>query len=251
MIRFIWKNWWRRKDRFLLLIIGALIISVGFTYFFGLSETSKGTIVDELQERWSSSYDIIVRPEGTRSVTEKDNLLDPNFLSGLTDGISLQQYEQIKNIPNVEVAAPIAMIGYTQYNVNLESLKFDEGIYRLRKEVKTEDIEEMNSTSQHYFASGNWNVFQENLLDKGYEYFLQYQFSPEWSEVRDLLLAGIDPEQEAKLIGLDDSIVKLGKSRYFTHEDTVSQQGSGSINDPFITNIPIILSNQSFSGYFF
>ena len=77
MIRFIWQNWWRRKERFILLIVGAFIVSAGLTYLIGLSETNKGTIVDTLQKRWSASYDIVVRPEGTRSVTEEENCWSP------------------------------------------------------------------------------------------------------------------------------------------------------------------------------
>src|SRR5262249_13664852 len=37
----------------------------------------------------------------------------PNFLSGIYGGISLAQYHQITAIPGVQVAAPIAMVGYT------------------------------------------------------------------------------------------------------------------------------------------
>src|SRR5699024_11698547 len=105
MIRFIWQNWWRRKERFILLLIGALIISVGLTYLVGLSETNQATVVDELQQRWSSSYDIVVRPEGARASIESENLLDPNFLSGIYGGINLEEYETIKGISDVDIAA--------------------------------------------------------------------------------------------------------------------------------------------------
>lgn len=118
MIRFIWQNWWRRKERFILLLVGAFIISAGLTYLIGLSEANKGTIVDTLQQRWTASYDIVVRPEGTRRVTEDKNLLEPNYLSGLSGGISVEQYETIKEMDGVEIAAPIAIIGYAGYNAN-------------------------------------------------------------------------------------------------------------------------------------
>src|SRR5690625_7506127 len=96
MIRFIWQNWWRRKERFILLILGAFILSAGLTYLIGLSETNKGTIVDTLQQEWSASYDIVVRPEGSRSVTEDKNLLEPNYLSGLHGGSSMDQYRSVE-----------------------------------------------------------------------------------------------------------------------------------------------------------
>lgn len=244
MIRFIWQNWWRRKERFILLIIGALIISIGLTYLVGLSETNKGTVVDELQQRWSSSYDIVVRPEGTRSVTEEDNLLDPNYLSGLADGISMKQYEKIKDIQNVEVAAPIAMIGYTQYEVNLAPLDYDEGIYRMRQDVMDSEIDDLDSSFQHYIAFGDWDIYEENLSEKGYDYFLTPPLN-DLVEIRTLLLAAIDPEQEAKLVGLDQAIIQPGSGRYFTDEDTASEKPLGD-TDINITNIPVIMSNQSF-----
>src|SRR5690625_1362651 len=122
MIRFIWQNWWRRKERFILLVIGALIVSIGLTYLVGISDVNKGTIVDTLEQRWTASYDIVVRPEGSRSVTEDKNLLEPNYLSGMSGGISIEQYETIKEIAGVEVAAPIAMIGYDGYDVTFDSI---------------------------------------------------------------------------------------------------------------------------------
>ena len=35
-----------------------------------------------------------------------------NYLSGLFGGISLAQYEEVRGIPGVQVAAPVANIGY-------------------------------------------------------------------------------------------------------------------------------------------
>lgn len=64
MMRFIWQNWWRRKERFFLILIGAFIISSGLTYLVGLSDMNRGKVEKELQERWETSYDLVVRPKG-------------------------------------------------------------------------------------------------------------------------------------------------------------------------------------------
>lgn len=40
-------------------------------------------------------------------------MVRPNYLSGLYGGISVEQYEKLKQVPGVAVAAPIAMVGYT------------------------------------------------------------------------------------------------------------------------------------------
>ena len=40
--------------------------------------------------------------------------VQPDFLSGIYGGITMAQYHQIQQIPGVQVAAPIAMVGYAQ-----------------------------------------------------------------------------------------------------------------------------------------
>lgn len=47
-------------------------------------------------------------------------------LSGIHGGITLEQYETIKEISHIEVAAPIAMIGYLDYGINVALLKLTE-----------------------------------------------------------------------------------------------------------------------------
>lgn len=165
MIRFIWKNWWRRKERFILLLIGALIISVGLTYLVGLSETNEATVVDELQQRWSSSYDIIVRPEGSRASIENENLLDPNFLSGINGGINMDEYETIKAISDVDIVAPIAMIGSFSIGVIIDTLEFPEpGFYKITEKIITNDSHEEVTHSFTYFTVyGDWNIAEDNI----------------------------------------------------------------------------------------
>src|SRR5690625_5277911 len=167
MIRFIWQNWWRRKERLILLLIGAFIISAGLTYLIGLSDTNRGTIVENLEQRWAASYDIVVRPEGSRSLTEDKRLLEPNYLSGLSGGISLEQYETIKEIPGVEVAAPIAMIGYASYEVDFGQVELtQDGLYRRQTTTIVDNgINEVTETTNYYFPINVWSVF-----DQGPEY---------------------------------------------------------------------------------
>ena len=258
MIRLIWQSWWRRKERFLLLLFGALIISAGLSYLVGLSETSKGTIVDELQKRWSASYHIVVRPEGSRSITELNNLLDPNYLSGLDGGISLAQYEQIKAIDNIEVAAPIAMIGYASYNLFLDNYELeDKGIYRLiEEEVINDGITEKRNEFQSYFTYGNKDIVLQKLI-QGYNenqgsYFLgnPYENQKNIVVIREILFAGIDPEQEAKLVGLDQAIVQNENNHYFTKEDVAEIKpltDSESGNVPDVYSFPVIFSNTSYT----
>lgn len=242
MIRFIWQNWWRRKERFILLLIGALIISVGLTYLVGLSETNQATVVDELQQRWSSSYDIVVRPEGTRSSTENKNLLDPNFLSGINGGISMKEYETIKGISAVDIAAPIAMIAEVFYVVELAPFPDQSGIYRLR----SDEINDTGSDTLH-FADEQYILLNEGHfqpLEEPLNNYMYQQLSTNIDRIYRLFLAAIDPIEEARLIGLDQSILEVGDGRYFDVEDVVTNSPYADVEQ---TTFPIIINSQAFT----
>ncbi|WP_102028600.1 FtsX-like permease family protein [Salirhabdus sp. Marseille-P4669] len=241
MIRFIWKNWWRNKERFILLLIGALIVSAGLSYLVGLSETNKGTIVDTLEQRWSASYDIVVRPPDSRSVTEEKGLLEPNYLSGLSGGISIEQYEQIKAMEGVDVAAPIAMIGYVYKDIVMEELHIKEpGVYRLTISEKTDTgVHQIESSGPSLYFTVGWQA-----PGMGKEYGV-IRFEPQVLNMgNDVLIAGIDPEAEAKLVGLDNAVIPSSTSRFFENMDTVSSNQSDL--GWKTTNLPVLLSNQDF-----
>ncbi|WP_029333643.1 FtsX-like permease family protein [Exiguobacterium oxidotolerans] len=240
MLKFIWNSWWRNKERFILLLVGVLIVSTGLSYLIGTTQANNGTIVDELQKRWNSSYDIVVRPEGSRSVTEELNLLEPNYMSGLDGGITRKQYETIKQIADVEVAAPIAMIGNVLTSTDYGTHTYDkEGIYKVTMTdsqntgLKTEDF-----TGGFYQAVG-W-VPMDNATKTGVSPGSVGK-SPLLPLGLNEMLAGVDPEAEAKLVGLDQSIVSTKNSRYFKGDDEVTDNGTD------ITKIPVLLSRKDFA----
>lgn len=249
MFKFIWKNWWRQKERFLLLLIGVLIISAGLSYLVGLSETNKGTIVDSLQKRWSASYDIVVRPPDARSITEDKGLLEPNYLSGIAGGISLDQYETIKQMDDIDVAAPISMIGYMTYSIIFKELDEEDGIYRITTSTGTDTGADKTTTSQQsYFPIGS--PFDVGEMVDGQPLGEDYGLSEHDQTLGagfNVLIAGIDPEMEARLVGLDEAILDQGASRYFQETDTsfteTKELQAGKIDT---TRLPVIAANQEF-----
>ena len=242
MIKFIVQNWWRRKERLFLSLVGVIIISAGLTYLVGLSNQSKGTIEKNLQERWTASYDIVVRPEGSRSITENKNLLEPNYMSGLSGGISMEQYETIKGIEGVEVAAPIAMLGYSNYMVSFGNATnlLEPGIYRRKMTRKINNgLTTKEEDSYYYFTYPN-NVWDYYGKDGSYG-----TGSPviDYTVGSIVLLAAIDPEQENKLIGLENAIVPKGSSRYFNETDHYKKIDQ---LDTVLHDLPIIVNSQNF-----
>jgi hypothetical protein len=66
------------------------------------------------------NYDILVRPSGSRTELESSlGLVRANFLSGQFGGITLEQWHRIQHLAGVQVAAPIAMVGYVLQSVTI------------------------------------------------------------------------------------------------------------------------------------
>jgi putative ABC transport system permease protein len=102
-----------RRGRAVALGLAILVSSVSFSLLTAATRTSsadaRGTVTSNLHP----AYDILVRPKGSQTRIERSRgLVRDNYLSGIFGGISLAQYEQVKRMPGVAVAAPIAMLGY-------------------------------------------------------------------------------------------------------------------------------------------
>lgn len=103
----------RRRGRALALLIGLVVATSGFIVLTSNTETARLEVIGTVHDSARGAYDILVRPAGARTDLETHSgLVRPNFLSGQYGGISMAQYERIRQIPGVSVAAPIAMIGY-------------------------------------------------------------------------------------------------------------------------------------------
>ncbi|WP_214843271.1 ABC transporter permease [Exiguobacterium sp. s150] len=239
MLKFIWSSWWRNKERFILLLVGVLIVSTGLSYLVGLTESNKGTVVSELEKRWKSSYHIVVRPPGSRSVTEELNLLEPNYMSGLDGGITLEQYEQIKQIDDIEVAAPIAMIGSYEYYKKIGTFQTDEPrVYRVKFIERTNIGAGIEEDISNLYVLGDWRP-----LDADPNYGMSPPDVGETIEpilASNFMIAGIDPEAEANLVGLDQAVVKTEHSQYFSESDDTS------VNETGIVQVPVIMSTENF-----
>ncbi|TYS17507.1 ABC transporter permease [Rossellomorea vietnamensis] len=238
MMKYIMGSWKRNRERLILLIIGVMVISGGLSYLFNLTESSKGTVVENLQKSWVSSYDIVVKP--TDSVNS--NLLEPNYLNGITGGISIDQYETIKKIEGVEVAAPISVIGYSELGVTFEELfneKLARGIYRVHvNESGNNGLEDTKLKDYSFYFSEGAEIKEKIPGVLGPD-----QFDKKLSITQLQLLVGIDPEQEAKLVGLDKAIEGFGDSRYFdSSKDKVNK-----LEPVNSFEIPVLINNHSFS----
>lgn len=101
--------------RALALGLGVVAATSVFTVLTGASEVERLELRGEVAAA-PSEYHVLVRPPGTRSELEAERaLVRPYQLSGQFGGISLADYDAIRAIGGVDVAAPVAMVGYVMH----------------------------------------------------------------------------------------------------------------------------------------
>jgi putative ABC transport system permease protein len=113
MLRIVLAQIRRRVGRATALLLGVFVATTGFAVLTGSTATSRLQVIGSVQQNFRSAYDILVRPAADRTpLEEQRDLVRPNFLSGQFGGITMDQYQRVRQLTGVEVAAPIAMIGY-------------------------------------------------------------------------------------------------------------------------------------------
>ncbi len=118
MLVFIWRQLHSRAGRSVALLAGMLVATTGFIVLTGATTASRLQVTGTVERNTRAAYEILVRPHGTRTPLETERgLVRPNYLSGLFGGISTAQYDQVRAIAGVEIAAPIAMLGYSTTGV--------------------------------------------------------------------------------------------------------------------------------------
>jgi putative ABC transport system permease protein len=111
--RLAWSQLRFRSGRALALLAGILVAATAFTVLTAASRTAQVRTIGTVSAHFRSAYDILVRPAGARSSLESSTgSVAPDFLSGVYGGITLAQWHQIQRISGVQVAAPVAMVGY-------------------------------------------------------------------------------------------------------------------------------------------
>jgi putative ABC transport system permease protein len=113
MGRLAWLQARFRPARTLALIAAVLVAAIAFTVLTAASRTAQLRTAGEVSANYVPAYDILVRPKGARTAVENQTgTVQPDFLWGIDGGVTMAQYRQIQRIPGVQVAAPIAMVGY-------------------------------------------------------------------------------------------------------------------------------------------
>lgn len=126
MIHFAWNRIKNRK--FVSITIILVFLSVFLLIPIGLENTKETKLVvqNSISEHGRGSYDLLVRPPNARTNIEKKiGIVEENYIGDSQGGISMEEWKNLKSNPAIEVAAPVASIGYftgKQLSVELPQL---------------------------------------------------------------------------------------------------------------------------------
>ncbi len=99
--------------RTIALLVAITVATASFTVLTGAVSTTRLQVRDTVTTSFRNSYDLLVRPPSSYTPREgAEGLVRPNYQSGVFGGITTAQLDAIRGIDSVEVAAPVANIGY-------------------------------------------------------------------------------------------------------------------------------------------
>lgn len=250
---------------------GLLTATLGFVVLTSTAQTTRAELHGDIERAWQSPYDLLVRPAGAVAALEaRDGLVRPNYASGLAGGgITVEQLARIRDIPGVDVAAPIALVGAANWPLGGFGIDepLDPGVYRLQLDSVTEAGMTKIPITTHYLVvadSGQVRYRQgtrDAVLTVGnlkqdcrfpVSCFAPLVCDPMCQNPADppgygievlqpTVVAGIDPTAEARLAGLDRCLVA---GRYLTGSDHI---GPAAGRDPPGTRIPALVADRTFT----
>lgn len=209
MIRLPWERIKHRK-------LTNVIVMIAFISIFSLipvgleqSRISKATVQESIEKHGRGSYDLLVRPAFSRTpIEQKLGMVEDNYIGDSKGGISVDEWKTMKEDPAIEIAAPVASLGYfrgKQFTIELPALdeptlftyqfltSDGKTTYPLGEKESIMYFEQDDSYQIQYFTEkqegGNISVAMlTRTMPENYN-----------------LLVAIDPESETQLTGIDFS----------------------------------------------
>ena len=112
MIRLVWRGVRFARGRAVALAAGMLVAAVAFSLLTASVEVSAAQVKGVVGANWRGEYDLLVLPRGSVQTGAGKHLVQVNYLSASTSGITMAQYARVARLPGVAVAAPLEIVGY-------------------------------------------------------------------------------------------------------------------------------------------
>lgn len=215
----------RRKFASLLFIISITLIFITLPIIATSLTNVNQEVESNITHYARGSYDLLIRANEVKHPLEEElGIVPENYIGLGNGGISYDQWQKIKNREDIEIAAPIASLGYftgeqnnfalyepvSDYERHLVQFQTTDGInrYPLGSEYTCYQIK----LSENDISSGTDGYFYNNydFVINPWEELLNYcQPGASAFPIPPMyyLTVGIDPEEEEKLTGISyDSI---------------------------------------------
>jgi putative ABC transport system permease protein len=244
---------------------GLLVATVGFVVLASTSQTVSAALRGDAEKSWSSTFDLLVRPVGSSTPLETgQGLVRPNYLSGLIGGITLSQLDRIRHVPGVQVAAPIAVVGFVNWpagsTVDLQHAVAGQGVSMFRvtqRATGDAGLSVFPATTSYVVIAPTGTIDRAGLhvgssvipCPAAVECLTSQDPIPGLAAgqagafvpfTEPVLLAGIDPVAEAALTGAP-GCVKTGRYLRADDQPDVTPQGSS-----VVPVVPVLASTTSF-----
>lgn len=226
-------------------VVVVALIAAGTVLSGSLGGEALARVERSVQSDWRPVYDLIVVPRDVdlAEVVGGERVLQANFMSSLPGGITFRQWRDIRALPGVDVAAPIANVGYfarSQNSYHIDDLRH--GVYSVDRKVwwnsgldrrlmghtsSTSVPEHSNHCREDpplVIGAERGNVAEKVTVESsvtGYTVSGTGRWTEHPAQWQCLGLdpggvftvAAVDPGEEQRLLGLDDAVTQGGPLR--------------------------------------
>lgn len=200
------------RPRLIVLVAGSLAVALAASSISLASVVSLASVHQAVDAGWRGTYDILVRPADARTLSVGGRQIVPaNYLGARSSGITRQQWDEIRTVPGVRVAAPVAALGWLKQDSSIVTFELPQpeqgDILRMDLDVDIAGAPASRSTG---FVAIDGPGGRPSLVVGVHD--LGGGDGAIQASVGDLpsvwgLVVGIDPSQEDRLVGLSDFVL--------------------------------------------
>ncbi|MGE6260256.1 hypothetical protein ACQKCU_20635 [Heyndrickxia sporothermodurans] len=202
----------RNKSKSLLFVLAFIVILIIMPLSSVSLQNAHTQVQTDITYYSRGTYDLLVRPQGIENELEKElGIVPENYLGFGNGGITLKQWQSIKSRKDIEIAAPVASLGYftgVRTNIGitpprqstryLMQFKTSDGVnrYPIGKELACfllKSPNKINGFSMKFEELMN----DESLINECTTSAAMFLLPPTYH-----LLVGIDPNEEKALTGI-------------------------------------------------
>jgi len=112
MLRLVWRGVRFARGRAVALATGMLVAAAAFSLLTASVVVTAADVKGVVGANWRGEYDLLVLPRASAQTIPGQHLVQVNYLSTATSGITMGQYATVAHLPGVQVAAPLEIVGY-------------------------------------------------------------------------------------------------------------------------------------------